>query len=124
MPWEHIGDCGNGQMPHERDWMICQLEMGIRYLQCVCGGPPEGYEVAIMWHEHGSVDYPTIGVCWGEDDSVFLGAPWEYIEKCRLALEAFDEAIHWREINPLDVKQRIDDQVAAREDADESSGER
>src|SRR5690242_3719896 len=119
MPWENVGNCGNAQMPNQREWRLCQLEMGIRYLRCVCGEPPKGYELEVMWHEHDCGDYPTIGVCWGEDETIFLDAPWEYVEKCRVALQGFDEAISWSKINPLDIQKRIHDQVSVDEDAEE-----
>ena len=44
MPWENIGDCGDGQLLHERGRVIFCLEMGIAYLRHICGNPPPGCE--------------------------------------------------------------------------------
>jgi hypothetical protein len=124
MPWENIGSCGGAQFPPEREWAICQLEMGIRYLQCVCGEPPNGYELGVMWHENDSGDYPTIGISWDIEEACSFDPPSEYIERCRLGLQAFDEAISWSEINPVKIQERISVQIGVVEDADEASEER
>jgi hypothetical protein len=121
MPWEHVAGCGDAQMPHEREWLICQLEMGICYLQCVCGEPPKGYQLDVMWHEQDSGDYPTIGICWDVGEAGSFDAPWGYVERCRLALEVFDEAVSWSEINPLAIQERINEEIGVSENDDESS---
>ncbi len=111
MAWEHIGDCGDGQIPYEREWLICQLELGISYLLDVCGEPPKGYELGIMWHEHDLGDYPTIGISWHGLEE----APWEYIQRCTIALEAFDEAIDWSRISPDSVHERFQPEIPGEE---------
>jgi hypothetical protein len=116
MPWEDIGGCGDGQLPQDREWLVCQLEIGIRYLRFVCGEPPKGCELGVMWHEHDICDYPSIGVCWDVGQAESLDAPWEYIEECRVALETFDEVVRWSEIDPQAVRERIDDETIADED--------
>jgi hypothetical protein len=73
MPWEHVGDCGAGQLPHERDWVLKALGLGVFYVTFVCGEPPEGCELGIMWHDHDLVDYSTVGLWW--DPSVMSDPP-------------------------------------------------
>ncbi len=113
MPWESIGDCGDGQVPKETDWLVFELQMGIMYLKQVCGGPPKGYELVLMWHTHDYGDYPTIGISW--EDST-RDAPWEYIQKCEIALSEFDSAVNWDKIKPEIVRERF--AVEEREDDD------
>lgn len=45
MPWEHIGDCGSGQMPDDRDWILKELAMGISYVLFICSMPPNACEL-------------------------------------------------------------------------------
>ena len=101
MPWENIGDCGNGQLPHEREWIVFCLEMGIAYLRYVCGAPLPGCELGIMWHEHELSDYPSIGLLWEYPEQTDV--PWEYVSRCETALRIFDEAISWSEIDPTTI---------------------
>jgi hypothetical protein len=101
MPWEDIGDCGDGQVPHETDWIVCCLEMGIVYLRHVCGEPPEGCDLDIMWHDHELGNYPTIGLLWKDPQT---DAPWKYISRCETALDAFNNAVTWSEINPSTIQ--------------------
>jgi hypothetical protein len=121
MPWENVGGCGDGQIPDQRGWVLCQLELGIRYLRCVCGEPPKGYELDVMWHEHDTCSYPSIGIRWEAEEAGSFDAPSEYIERCRLAVEAFDGAVSWAEINPQVIQEQINDEIGVREDADENS---
>lgn len=117
MPWEHIGSCGGGRLPQDQEWVICELEMGIRYLRFACGEPPKGCELGVMWHEHDICDYPSIGVYWDVGDAASLDAPWEYIEKCQIALETFDEAVSWSEIDPERVEERLAEELGDDDDA-------
>lgn len=102
MPWEDIGSCGDGQMPDERDWVVTQLELGIRYLKHVCGPPPAGCELGIMWHEHELGDYTTIGLFYECGDE----PPCDYVSSCESVLLAFDEAIDWSAIHPERIRER------------------
>lgn len=77
MPIEDIGECDIGQMAWDRDWIVFQLEMGINYLKHVCGPPPPGCELEVMWHEHDLGEYPSIGLYW--DASVQYDVPWVLI---------------------------------------------
>ncbi len=84
MPWESLGSCGSGDIG---------LRLAILYLAHVCGEPPPGCELDVMWHDHELGNYPTIGVCW--DPYVRTEAPWEYISHCEIALSIFDEAVDY-----------------------------
>lgn len=120
MPWEHVGDCGDGQLPHEREWVLTQLKLGLTYLKGVCGEAPEGCELDIEWHEHELVDYPTISLWW--DPEVQTDAPWAYISRCEVALAAFDGAVNWSEISPDVVQEQFhdgDDEASEDEDSED-----
>lgn len=106
MPWESIGSCGGGE--------IAQLRMAIIYLCDVCGDPPRGCEIDIMWHEHELGDYPTIGLSWEWDPEVRTVPPWEYINRCEIALAIFDEAVSWSEIDPKLVREKLEETVEER----------
>jgi hypothetical protein len=86
MPWEDIGECGIAQAPDERDRMIAEVELGCRYVRLVCGEPPEGCEVGVMWHEHDLSSYATVGLSW--DEGVRNEAPWIYIVRAESAISA------------------------------------
>lgn len=98
MPWESIGSCGTGS--------VVQLRMAILYLCQVCGEPPLGCELDVLWNEHDLGDYPTIGVSW--DPTVRSDAPWKYINRCEAALAIFDEAVEWSEIHPDQVREKLE----------------
>ena len=97
MPWENIGDCGSGEIPDEREWVVQCLGMGLSYLTFILEDPPEGCELGIMWHEHELGDYPSIGIFW---DFPQPDAPWDYIRECEILLEKFDDAVAWSQIEP------------------------
>ena len=105
MPWEHIGDCGASQIPHEEGWVLFQLQMGIDYLKHVCGDPPPGCELGVMWHEHELGEYPAVGLCW--EFPAAHDAPWDYIARCEIALEAFNGAVNWSDIHPDVVREQF-----------------
>lgn len=62
MPWENIGECGDAQLPDEGGRMVAEVELGCRYVELVCGEPPEGCEVGVMYHEHDMGEYATVGL--------------------------------------------------------------
>lgn len=96
MPWESIGTVGNGQMPGERDWILCCYDLALPYLRFKCGEPPPGCQLDVMWHEHDLGEHPSLGV-YSESEP-----PWEYIHRCTAALERFDDAVSWDEIHAGD----------------------
>jgi|SRR5215468_379515 len=118
MPWEHIGNCGYAQVPHEREWMECCMELGIVYLRHVCGDPPPGCEIDIMWHEHEFGNYATIGLLWGDPQT---DVPWEYVNRCETALAAFHEAVSWSEINPTTIQGLFETDKTDKDEEGESS---
>lgn len=85
MPHEIIGEAGDTS--GERDWVVYQSELAIRYLKRVCGEPPPEMELEVRWEEHELGGYPVIALTW---EDAMRGAPDEYIEKCQQALEDFD----------------------------------
>jgi hypothetical protein len=99
MPWCHIGDCGDGQLPHERDWIVQCMEWAIEYLRWVVP-EPDGFELGVMWHEHELGDYPSIGVQWS---GPWSEPPEEFVQRCEQALRIFDDSIKWSSINPAKV---------------------
>ncbi len=105
MPWEHVGSCGSGQLPGDRDWITLCYEMAILYLNFVVEEPPDGCELGIMWHEHDLGEYPSIGVHWEHPQSE---PPWRYIRKCEIALSKFDEAIEWFDISPDEIESDLE----------------
>lgn len=100
MTWETLGEFGDGQIPDERDWIVACYEFAIAHLHRTCGEPPEGYKIGLQWHEHEYGSYPTLGISWdGFDDS-----PWEYMEKCEIALQILQESINWGAIQPDSIQ--------------------
>ena len=93
------------------DRIVCCLEMGIVYLRHVCGEPPEGCDLDILWHDHELGNYPTIGLRW---DHPQTDAPWEYISRCETALDAFNEAVSWSQINPANMEDVFEANANAR----------
>lgn len=106
VPWENVGSCGSGQLPGDRDWIVHCYEMAISYITFAIGGPPEGCELAIMWHEYELGDYPSVGVHLGFPHS---DPPWQYTQKCELLLSKLDEAIDWHTLNPGEALADLDD---------------
>jgi hypothetical protein len=89
MPWESIGTVNTGQMPHEEDWILFALGLAKSYVLWVCGPPPEGSSLDVMWHDHELGSYPSLGIwCeWAEAS--------HYYTKAEGALFCFDQAIDW-----------------------------
>jgi hypothetical protein len=100
MPWEIIGDCGPAG---SASWMRLHRVWGIAYIKEVCGEPPEGCEVDEMWEDTDYGPAATIGLCWHRID----GAPWDYINKAIVALQAMDDAIDWSKLDPEEVQERF-----------------
>jgi hypothetical protein len=40
-------------MPHEEAWIVFTLGIARKYIEFVCGEPPPGNKLEVMWHEHG-----------------------------------------------------------------------
>ena len=92
MPWESIGSTDTGEMPHEKTWILFSLEIALKYIRFVCGDPPPGNELGIMWHDHELGSYPSLGV-WSD-----FTPDWDYFHNCESALEAFNGAVSWYEL--------------------------
>ena len=72
----------------EREWIVAECELAIKHLEKVCGEPPPEMEIEIQWQEHDLGEYPTIVLSW---EDAMRGTPWEYIEKCSVALAAYED---------------------------------
>lgn len=92
MPWESVGDVNTGDSMGDSAWIEFAQDLAIQYVKFVCGDPPAGSELGIMWHDHELGSYPTIGV-YSE-----FSPDFDYIHKCEEALEKFDDAISWSEL--------------------------
>ncbi|MBX3059467.1 MAG: hypothetical protein KF770_23690 [Anaerolineae bacterium] len=102
---ESIGGFGDGELPHEREWIMACYDFAIAYLKRVCGEPPRGYTLEPIYHEHETLSgnilaVPSLGITW---ENPHADAPWDYLEKCEIALRALDDAIDWAEIEPGEV---------------------
>ena len=93
MTWEDIGSTSTGQMPNDKRWIVLSLTLAKQYIESVCGDPPQGSKLEIMWHEHELGTYPSMGI-WSDGDP-----PWDYISACERTLEIFDEAVSWSELH-------------------------
>ena len=112
MPWENIGECGGAQLPHERDRMIAEVELGAAYVRLICGAPPEGCRVGVMWHEHDGGRYATVGLHFETEEP-----PWRYLSCAGEALRCFDEAVDW---SPMD---EVDEDADAEDDESGPDGQ-
>lgn len=92
MSWESIGSTNTGQMPDDEAWILFSIGLAKQYVLFVCGDPPEGSKLGVMWHDHELGSYPSLGV-WTEYDP-----PWDYINACERALEIFDESTEWYQL--------------------------
>jgi len=90
--------------------------MAISYLNFVMS-PPDGCEFGVMWHEHDFGEYPSLGLYWGEPLS---DAPWNFIHKCEVLLERFNEAISWHEIDPEAISDDLEDFEEEEEEVDDN----
>lgn len=87
--WESIGSTSTGQMPDEEGWILFSLSIAKAYILEVCGSPPLGCDLEIIWHDHEMGSYPSIGV--GYEESL----PAIYFKNAEKALWYFDTSIPW-----------------------------
>jgi hypothetical protein len=90
--------------------------MGIVYLRHICGEPPDGCDLDILWHDHELGNYPTIGLLWNEPQT---DAPWDYISQCETALEVFNMAVPWSKINPTALEDVLEGNARLRSSPNE-----
>lgn len=93
MPRESIGECGCAEYP-DRKWIVAELELAICFLRHACGDPPAGYQLDILWHEHDLGEYASVGLSWDTPSD----APWDYIVRAEEALQRFDQAVSWSDL--------------------------
>ena len=97
MPWEYIGNCGSGNLPKDKGWIVHCNSLAISYLNFAIGSLPVGCKLGIIWQEHELDNYPSIGLHW---DYPQMDPPWNIINRCETLVERFDEAVSWSEIKP------------------------
>ena len=85
MPVETIGEVGTPGA--DREWISAQATLAIRHIVKVCGPPPPEMELEIQWQEHELGSYPTIVLLW---EDAMRGTPWNYLERCQVALTAYE----------------------------------
>ena len=85
MPVEIIGEFGTPGAHSE--WLEAEGKLAIRHLKSICGEPPPEMELEIVWQEHELGNYPVIGLTW---EDPFRGVPWNYVERCAVALTAYE----------------------------------
>jgi len=85
MPIEIVGEVGTpGADP---EWISAQATLAIRHIVKVCGPPPPEMELEVQPQEHELGNYPTIVLLW---EHAMRGTPWNYLERCRVALTAYE----------------------------------
>ncbi len=80
--------------------------MAICYIRHACGGPPPGYKLQILWHEHDLGEYATVGINWNGP----YEAPSDYISRAEDALERLDQAVAWSDLAP-DLREPENDAI-------------
>lgn len=60
MTWESIGSTNTGQMPDDEAWILFSIGLAKQYVLFVCGDPPEGSKLGVMWHDHELGSYPSL----------------------------------------------------------------
>jgi hypothetical protein len=111
MPREHIGYCGHGNMPNDREWVGSCCEMAIVYLRAVVGAPPRDTAIEIVWTAPEPAEPPSLALVWNEPRRA---APSDYIEKCEIALKCFEDGIDWEQVAPMSVYRAVRDRAASR----------
>ena len=76
-----------------REWIVLSLCFAKRYIAFVCGEPPAVSNLDIMWHDRVLGTYPSLRILSE------YGPSWDYINACERAMEVFDEAVSWHELN-------------------------
>lgn len=104
MSWESIGNINTGDLPGDEEWIEFGLDIALRYIKAVCGNPPVGCELAVMWSDHELGAYPSIGIYTDFE------APSDYVSACANALETFDRAVDWEALkDEYDLAREGDD---------------
>ena len=85
MPTEIIGEFGTRGA--DLEWLSAEAKLAIKHIKYICGEPPPEMELEVVWQEHELGNYPVIGLTW---EDPFRGVPWNYIERCEVALTAYE----------------------------------
>lgn len=84
MPWESIGDVDTQD---DGAWLQFARRFALKYIEYVCGNPPEGCTLGSMDTDHDLGSYSTIGICYEYD------YPQDYIRKAEESLEVFNSSV-------------------------------
>ncbi len=120
MPWENIGECGRADL-RDRERLVAEIELGIQYVRLICGDPPTGCEVDVMWHEHDFGEYATVGLSW--DPLEISDAPWDYISRAEEVLSRFHESVDWSPLSEQDEDEEAELDDDENEDEDDGDAE-
>jgi hypothetical protein len=113
MPWEHVGNCGTGQIPEDSEWIDFCYETAVAYLKLALGDPPPGCELDVMWSDHELGSYPSVGLYW---DFPADDAPSDYLHRAEELLERFNAAVDWSQLHPFPENEAEDDEDEAPDD--------
>lgn len=102
MPWENIGSVNTGDMPNDEAWILFCLDLAQKYVQFVCGLPPEESKLDVMRSEHELGDHPSLGVWYDMEE------PCEYIIAAENALDAFNKAVSWTDLKEHSMQREED----------------
>jgi hypothetical protein len=89
MPWECIGDVDAESSTGGGAWLPFARRMALRYIEFVCGKPPNECTLDIMDNDHDLGSYSTIGVYYD------YGYPQDYVSKAEETLEVFNASVDW-----------------------------
>src|SRR5438477_8314069 len=82
-----------------------------------CGEPPPGCRVGVMWHEHDSGEYATVGLFW--EPIEISDAPWDYISRAENVLSRFHDSVDW---SPLPEPDEDEEDSEDNEDDEDENG--
>jgi hypothetical protein len=117
MPWEHIGNCGTGQIPEDTEWIDFCYETAIAYIKLALGDPPAGCELDVMWSDHELGSYPSVGLYW---DFPADDAPWNYLNRAEELLERLNAAVDWSQLHPFPLNEEEGGSEEEEDNADEA----
>lgn len=77
---ESIGQLGSTPWAHV---------FAVWYIPQILGEPPEGCELAVLWHDHEVGSYSTMGIRWDLCENP--DPPSDYIQRCEKLIDLLEE---------------------------------